>query len=64
MTAEQKRYIDGSTYEVLLHRWRHSISGDELLQGETGEYYSKVMFEKRDALPHPDQVNISKGVGW
>ena len=64
MTPEQKKYIDESSYETLLHRWRFSPAGDAIFAGEAGAYYKKVMFEKRDALPHAQQVGASKRVGW
>ena len=64
MKVEHKKFIDNSSYEVLLKQWRHAESGEPLLQGETGEYYSKVMFDKRYALSHDDQVAASKNVGW
>jgi len=65
MTDAEKAEIDGQSYEQLLHRWRFAPLGAELFQGEKGDYYySKVMFAKRDALPHKDQVAASKIVGW
>lgn len=59
-----KEWIDNSSYETLLYRWRFSPSGDPIFQGEIGAYYKKVMFEKRDALPPGEAANCSKRIGW
>jgi len=59
-----KKWIDDSSYETLLDRWRFSPSGDPIFQGEMGDYYKKVMFEKRDALPPGEAANCSKRIGW
>jgi len=59
-----KEWIDGSSYETLLHRWRFSPPGDPIFQGELGAYYKKIMFEKRDALSPGEAVVASKNVGW
>jgi hypothetical protein len=58
-----KTWIDGATYEQLLQKWRYSAIGDPIFLGETGEYLSKIMFEKR-ALLSDGGVSASKTVGW
>lgn len=63
MTEEQKAWIDNASLFQLLRRWRFSDSGDPIFQGEIGEYYSKVMFAKRDADPAA-WTATSKQVGW
>ena len=63
MTEEQKKWIDDADYETLLRQWRFGKTGDPLFQGETGEYYKKVMAEKRDADP-VGAVAASKSIGW
>ncbi len=63
MTPEQKAWIDSASYETLLKRWRFS-AGDEMFQGECGQYYASVIWAKRDALPPEEQVAISKHIGW
>jgi hypothetical protein len=63
MTPEQKKWIDDATYETLLYKWRFARLGDPLMQGDTGDYYAKVMAQKRDADP-ADAVRASKSVGW
>ncbi len=63
MTTEQKNWIDGSSFTQLLDRWRFAPFGDEMFVGDTGEYYSKVMKEKR-ALESDGGVGASKAIGW
>lgn len=48
LTPENKAHIDALSLEELLRRWRFAPSGDEWFQGETGKYWSLVMFKKRD----------------
>lgn len=43
---KHKEWIDSASYEEMKNRWENTIS-DEIFYGETGEYYSKVMNEKR-----------------
>ncbi|MHB9054226.1 MAG: hypothetical protein ACYC5F_09635 [Thermoleophilia bacterium] len=65
MTAEQmKSWIDAASYEQLLSKWRNAAVGNPFFQGEVGEYYSKVMAEKRDALAPGEHVAASKRIGW
>ena len=40
-------------------KWRFAKSGDPLLQGDTGDYFAKVMKEKGGFTPE-----ISKDLGW
>jgi hypothetical protein len=63
MTEEQKRWIDNADYESLLYRWRFAPVGDTFFQGDTGDYFKKVMAEKRDADPG-GHVRASKNIGW
>lgn len=37
---------------------------DPFFQGDTDDYYAKVMKEKRDALPPGEAVACSKRIGW
>jgi hypothetical protein len=48
MNEQTKNWIDSASYEQLLSKWRHAALGDIMFQGETGKYYSTVMFRKRD----------------
>jgi hypothetical protein len=64
LTASIKKSIDETDYETLLCRWRHAPIGEPLLQGESGDYYAKVMRSKRDELSDANRVAASKRVGW
>ncbi len=65
MDAKMKAWIDGATYEQLLRRWRFSpAGGDPIFQGEIGQYYSKVMAQKRDEVGPAEHVRASKTIGW
>ena len=59
MTPEQKQTIDNMSQYQLCRHWRFAKSGDPLLSGETGDYFSKVMNEKGGFTPE-----ISKSLGW
>lgn len=64
MTEAQKKWIDSSSYESLLRRWRNAPGGDSFFQGETGEYYAKVMEAKRAEVGGATAVRASKNIGW
>ena len=61
MNEQHKAWIDKASYKELLSRWRFAPVGDPMFQGETGDYYSKVMKEKRQ---NADHVQASKNIGW
>jgi len=63
MTTAQKKWIDNASYVQLLDRWRFAPAGDEMFIGDTGEYYSKMIKEKR-ALEQDNGVGASKLIGW
>lgn len=52
MTPEQKSWIDNASYDQLLEKWRFAPVGDPFFQGDTGEYYSDVMRQKRANSNH------------
>ena len=62
MTAQEKKWIDASDYETLLQHWRFAKAGNMMFKGDTGEYYSKVMLEKKEALG-AEAVAVSKRIG-
>ncbi len=64
MTEKQKQWIDNADYESLLRKWRNSPSGDVMFQGDTFEYYEKVMAEKRAQVGDDAHVRASKNIGW
>ena len=59
MTDEQKNRIDSMSQYEMCSKWRNAPSGEPLLQGDTGDYFSKVMKEKGGFTPA-----ISKDIGW
>ena len=63
LTKENKNHIDNLSYEQLLSVWRFAPPGDPWFQGETGEYWSKVMAEKRNK-DNDEHVRASKKIGW
>ena len=58
-----KDWIDSASYGVLLNKWRFASPGEPIFQGESGEYYANVMFEKKEADPG-GAVAVSKALGW
>lgn len=60
MNDVQKQWIDDASYETLLRHWRLAPPGDIMFRGECGEYYAKVMAEKKDGLA----AETSKKIGW
>jgi hypothetical protein len=64
MTETQKKWIDEASYEAMLCRWRFSPSGDRMFQGETGDYFIKVMREKKKKIGDDGHVAVSKRLGW
>lgn len=64
MDEKTRIEINRMSYKEMLRLWRHSSSGIAMFRGETGEYFTKVMAEKKAALCNLDQVIASKEVGW
>lgn len=64
MTDKQKKWIDDACYENLLYRWRFAPVGDPMFQGDTFEYYIKVMAEKKREVGNAGHVAASKTIGW
>ena len=63
MKEETKKQIDAMDYESMLSLWRFAPIGHPMLQGETGDYYAKVMREKAAKLTDSEKTAISKLVG-
>jgi hypothetical protein len=59
-----KAEINNMQYSEMLHKWRFAPAGDKLFQGESGDYFSKNMSEKRNKLSEDEKINISKCIGW
>ncbi len=64
MTEEQKQWIDNASYEALLSLWRNAPVGSPWFQGEVGDYYTKVMAEKRSEVGGGEHARASKAIGW
>ena len=63
LTEELKKRIDAMSYYDMLSKWRFAPSGTLIFQGESGEYWGKVMAHKRDENP-AQAVQDSKDLGW
>ena len=64
MDEKMKQWIDNASYESLLSRWRNAPIGSAWFQGEIGEYYQKVMTERRAKVGDAAHVAASKSIGW
>lgn len=63
MTPEDKKWIDSASYEDLLRRWRTTAVTDPVFFNDTGEYYKKVLAEKRAKVGNAEHVRASKAIG-
>ena len=61
--VKYKDQIDSMSYEHMLCLWRFSPIEEctPMFEGETGEYFSKSMAEKKKYVDH---VAVSKRIGW
>ena len=59
MTEQEKATIDGMTQREMAERWRFAAVGDPLFQGDTGQYFKQVFFEKKGGFTPA----ISKSIG-
>lgn len=64
LTDIQKKAIDDMDYESMLRLWRNAPAGHPMFQGETGEYFSKIMAKKRTEVGSAVHVRASKNIGW
>lgn len=64
LTDELKKQIDSMSYESMLNKWRFAPVGDSMFQGDSGDYFAKVMGEKREAVSDSERVRASKDAGW
>ena len=64
LTEEIRARIDGMSYRDMLALWRFAPAGEPIFQDESGQYYSRVMFEKRGQVGPAEAVAASKSVGW
>lgn len=63
LTDKIKEQIDSMSYESMLRKWRFSKIGDEMFQGEIGEYFKERMKALRESDPQ-EAVRASKSIGW
>ena len=63
LTKENKKHIDGLSYEQLLSEWRFAPSGSPWFQGETGDYWGTVMNKRKKELKGYQAVAIFKSIG-
>jgi len=61
LTENLKKEIDEMSYESMLSQWRFAPVGTPIFQGESGNYFAKIMAEKSKTANH---VKISKNIGW
>jgi len=64
MTEAEKKWIDEAAYETLLGKWRFAAAGDPMFTGDTGQYYIKVMVERRAEVGPQAHTAASKSLGW
>ena len=62
LTEENKKHIDGMSYEGLLSQWRFAPVGNPWFRGETGKYWGKRMAELKAKDPGM-AVAASKNLG-
>jgi len=59
MNEAQKKEIDEMSQFGLCHLWRFGKSDNALFQGDTGDYFQKILKEKGGFTSE-----ISKQLGW
>lgn len=64
MENSTKKAIDGMDYHSMVSLWRSAPVGHPYFQGDTGDYYSKIMAEKRKQVGPAAHVAASKAIGW
>jgi len=63
LTEGIKKVIDAKSVRELLYQVRYAPIGDEMFQGETGEYWMKRLVELRNQ-DGAAYVQASKSIGW
>ena len=61
---EMKDWIDQSSYEDLLRRYRLAPIGDPIFQEEVGKYYEEIMSKKKKEVGDVVAIQASKNIGW
>ena len=63
MDKETKDRIDEMCYEEMLRLWRNAPVGHYMFQGDTGDYFTQRMAEKRSEVRSAAHVAASKNIG-
>ena len=61
---EFKLWIDNSTYEELLRKWRFEPAGSPWFTGEVGLYFEEVLRKKQTEISSEEHSRTSKSIGW
>jgi len=64
IATKTKKNIDSMTYESMLRLWRHAPPAHPYFIGGVGDYFSKVMGDKKEKLGQEGAVKASKNIGW
>jgi len=56
--------IDSMDYYEMLKLQRFGSSENPIFHEESGKYFSEQLQVKKNMLPHSEQVDISKRIGW
>lgn len=65
LTEALQREIDALSYVELLRRWRFAPTGDQMFQGESGDYFARRMAQLRAEPGGQDKhTSASKAIGW
>lgn len=60
LTPENKVAIDAMSHYDMCRMWRFAKSGEPLLMGKTGEYFTERLFQHFGGFT----PEISKSIGW
>ena len=64
MIDEQiKKQIDGMSYKSMLDLWRNALDSSPFFHDEVGDYYMKIMAQKRSDVGCEGHVEASKTIG-
>ncbi len=63
LTEELKAEIDSKTVYELLYAVRFASMGDEMMQGESGKYWSEKLKIAKEQYPNV-YSSASKLIGW
>lgn len=64
MNKNDKKIIDDMPYREMFSLRRFAPVGHRYFLDNTGEYFMKIMAEKRMHITDAEYTQISKSVGW